>query len=284
MGGYAGVVIKIPILVLPVLLCWWWMMMMMVVQWGLTIVLHLTAEGWWRTYNCFMPHCRWMSDKGLQWFYTLFTSWWGGLVSSPAMSPSWVMVWDLLHFPLVALPVPPRYTFPNSSLDSCLAQTSNMVQASLAVPPLKNLCLRCSQTMVPMQDMPLGGGGPSPVMSISLLWLSSGGDLAPDSGNAPEHWSESLVWQLPSLPCQRSWGHRSWPGMTCWPQMMTWECAPLKGDWSMSQSIPRPLSFIPSQAAVWWRSTPQVFLLPALSHQSLQWWDVGAGRHSWGHG
>ena len=68
-----------------------------------------------------------------------------GLVSSPAMSPSWAMVWDLLHFPLVALPVPSRYTFPNSSLDSCLAQTSNMVQASLAVPPLKNLHLRCSQ-------------------------------------------------------------------------------------------------------------------------------------------
>ena len=30
-------------------------------------------------------------------------------------------------------------------MDSCLAQTSNMVQASLAVPPLKNLHLRCSQ-------------------------------------------------------------------------------------------------------------------------------------------
>ena len=70
----------------------------------------------------------------------------GGLVSSPAMSPSWAAVWDLLDFPLVALPVPPRYTFPNSSLDSCLAQTSNMVHASLAMLPLKNLHLRCSQT------------------------------------------------------------------------------------------------------------------------------------------
>ena len=69
----------------------------------------------------------------------------GGSGSSPAMSPSWATVWDLLCFPLVAPPVPPRYTFPNSSLDSCLAQTSNVVQVSLAVPPLKNLHLRHSQ-------------------------------------------------------------------------------------------------------------------------------------------
>ena len=72
----------------------------------------------------------------------------GGLVSSPAMSPSQAVVWDLLCFPLVALLVPPRYTFPDSSLDSCLAWTSNVVQASLAVPPLKNLHLRCSQMAV----------------------------------------------------------------------------------------------------------------------------------------
>ena len=70
----------------------------------------------------------------------------GSSVSSPAMLPSQAAVWDLLHFPLVAPPVPPRYTFPNSSFDSCLAQTSNMVHASLAVPPLKNLHLRHSQT------------------------------------------------------------------------------------------------------------------------------------------
>ena len=69
----------------------------------------------------------------------------GGEGSSPAMSPSWATVWDRFCFPLVALLVPPRYTLPDSSLDSCLAQTSNMVQASLVVPPLKNLCLRCSQ-------------------------------------------------------------------------------------------------------------------------------------------
>ena len=40
---------------------------------------------------------------------------------------------------------PPRYTFPDSSFDSCLAQTSNLVHASLAMPPLKNLHLRCNQ-------------------------------------------------------------------------------------------------------------------------------------------
>ena len=83
-----------------------------------------------RTYNCGMPH-------------SLLGG--GGGGSSPAMSPSWAAVWDCFCFPLVALPVPPRYTLPDSSLDSCLAQTSNMVQASLAVPPLKNLCLRCNQ-------------------------------------------------------------------------------------------------------------------------------------------
>ena len=73
-GGYAGVVIKIPILVPPVLLCWWWMMMMMVVQWGLTIVVCLTAGGWWRTYKGFLPHL-WMNE-------------WLGLT----------VVWCLIHF------------------------------------------------------------------------------------------------------------------------------------------------------------------------------------------
>ena len=66
--------------------------------------------------------------------------------SSPATSPSQATVWDCFYFPLVAPPEPPRYTLPNSSLDSCLAQTSNVVQASLAVLPLKNLHLRCNQT------------------------------------------------------------------------------------------------------------------------------------------
>ena len=87
---------------------------------GLTMVLHLTCND--RLY-----------------FFV------GGLVSSPAMSPSWTAVWDLLHFPLVVPPVPPRYTFPNSSFNSCLAQTSNVVHASLAVPLLKYFYLSCNQ-------------------------------------------------------------------------------------------------------------------------------------------
>ena len=70
----------------------------------------------------------------------------GGRSHHQAMSPSWAMVWDCFHFPLVALPVPPRYTLPDSSLDSCLAWTSNVVQASLAMLPLKNLHLRHNQT------------------------------------------------------------------------------------------------------------------------------------------
>ena len=127
MAGYSGEVIKIPILVPPVLLCWWWMMMMMMmmimVQWGLTIVLCLTAGGWWRTYSGLTP-CGWVSDEDLQWFDASFTSWWGG---------------GRDHHQ------PPRYTFPDSSLNSCLVQTSNVLQASLAMPPLKNLCLRHNQ-------------------------------------------------------------------------------------------------------------------------------------------
>ena len=68
-------------------------------------------------------------------------------------------------------------TLPNSSLDSCLPWTSNIVQASLAVPPLKNLHLRCSQmaalevgwvhTVVLMQETMLGGVGLSPAGSHS---------------------------------------------------------------------------------------------------------------------
>ena len=79
MGGYLGVVVKIPILVPPVLLWWWRMMMMMMwcsedLQWwhaslrvddgGLTVVWCLLVDEW--------------SDEDLQWWCTSFTSWWGG--------------------------------------------------------------------------------------------------------------------------------------------------------------------------------------------------------------
>ena len=138
-----------------------------------------------------------MSDEGLQWFYTSFTSWWGGLVSSPGMSPSQAMVWDLLHFPLVAPPVPPRYTFPNSSLDSCLAWTSNVVHASLAMPPLKNLHLRHSQ------------------MAAARSWVG------PNCGSHARHatWGKQDLLQ----PCQSFFCSHLWGGILNWTQVMLWD-------------------------------------------------------------
>ena len=118
----------------------------------------------------------------------------GGSVSSPAMLPSWATVWDLLHFPLVALPVPPRYTFTNSSFDSCLAQTSNMVHASLAMLPLKNLHLRHNQMAAARSWVGPNWGSlirytaQGSKTLLSHVNLSSvvifRGDLEPDSGNA----------------------------------------------------------------------------------------------------
>ena len=118
----------------------------------------------------------------------------GGSVSSPATLPSWAAVWDLLHFPLVAPLVPPRYTFPNSSFDSCLAWTSNMVHAALAMPPLKNLHLRCSQMAAVRSWVGPNHGSHARHATwgsrtfLSCVNLSSavifGGDLEPDSGNA----------------------------------------------------------------------------------------------------
>ena len=121
----------------------------------------------------------------------------GSSVLSPAMSPSRAMVWDLLHFPLVALQVPPRYTFLNSSFDSCLAWTSNVVQASLAVLLLKNLCLRHSQTAAARSWVGPNHGSHARHAArgsrtfSSHVNLSSAvifcGDLAPDSGNVLGH-------------------------------------------------------------------------------------------------
>ena len=122
----------------------------------------------------------------------------GGLVSSPATSPSWAAVWDLLHLPLVALLVPLRYTFPNSSFDSCLAQTSNVVHASLAMLPLKNLHLRCSQMAAArswvgpnhgslMRQTTWGSRTFSSHVNLSSAVVFGGGDLELDSGNALGH-------------------------------------------------------------------------------------------------
>ena len=132
-----------------------------------------------------------MSDEDLEWFDASFTSWWG-VGSSPATSPSWAMVWDLFHFPLVALPVPPRYTLPNSSLDSCLAQTSNIVQASLAVLPLKNLHLRHSQMAAASSQVgPNHGSHARDAIqgsrTISLLQSSVGGIL---------HQTQIMLWDI----------------------------------------------------------------------------------------
>ena len=96
-----------------------------------------------RTYDCFMPHCRYMGDGGLtmvlcltvdvwvmedlQWFYAFVHFFVGGLVSSPATSPSWAAVWDLLHFP-------PAYFLPNMMWLRLFGDMLNSVQASLAVP------------------------------------------------------------------------------------------------------------------------------------------------------
>ena len=147
MDGYLGVVIKNPVLVPPVLLCWWWMMMI-TMRCSKDLQLWHALLQWWRTYSGLMPPWWWMKWWGLTMVACLIhflvgREGEGG--SSPATSPSWVTVWDHFHFPLVAPVDPLRYTLPDNSFDSCLAHTSNIVQASLAVPPLKNLHLRQSQ-------------------------------------------------------------------------------------------------------------------------------------------
>ena len=132
----------------------------------------------------------------LQCFFTIVHFLVGGSVSSPATSPSQTAVWDLLHFPLVAPPVPPRYTFPNSSFDSCLAQTSNVVHASLAV-LLLNLCLRHNQMAAARSLVGPNYGslvrhatwGSKTFLShvnLSSVVILRGG-LASDSGNALGH-------------------------------------------------------------------------------------------------
>ena len=41
------------------------------------------GDGAVRTYNCGAPHCWWTSDKDLQLWHALFTSWWGeGVITS----------------------------------------------------------------------------------------------------------------------------------------------------------------------------------------------------------
>ena len=60
-GGCVGVVMEDSHFVPPLLLCWWWMMVMVqdaVMQWRTyEFYASLSVCGWWRTYNCFTPHC-----------------------------------------------------------------------------------------------------------------------------------------------------------------------------------------------------------------------------------
>ena len=90
---------------------------------------------------------------------------------------------------------------------------------------MKNLCLRQSQTAAArslvgpyhgscVRDVGQGRMTFPAGTGILLLW-SSGVDLGLDSGNAPGCWPESLVLPLPSWPCQRSQGRRSWPTRKC---------------------------------------------------------------------
>ena len=187
-GCYSGVVIKIPILVLPVLLYWWWMMMMMmmVVQWGLTIVAHLTAGGWWRTYSGLMPSCGWISDEDLQWFDASFTSWWGGagVITSyvsfmghsvgTAFTSLWWLCW--CHpgtlYPTVAWtaawPRPQTWCkppWPWNHLRTCTWGATKQLQ----------LVAGWVCTMVPVQETPLRGAGLSQTGTVILLWSSLGG-------------------------------------------------------------------------------------------------------------
>ena len=52
-------------------------------------------------------------------------------MSSPATSPSWAAVWDLLCFPLV---IPPVYLLPDMMWLKLLGDTLNSVHASFALP------------------------------------------------------------------------------------------------------------------------------------------------------
>ena len=70
-----------------------------------------------------------------------FTSFVGGLTSSPATLPSWAAVWDHLHFPLV---VPLVYLLPDMMLLKLLGDTLNSVHASFAVPSFIYFHLKCN--------------------------------------------------------------------------------------------------------------------------------------------
>ena len=192
MGGYADVVIKIPILVLPVLLCWlmdddeWW--------WWRWVQ--------WRTYNCGMPHYWWTSVEDLQWFDASFTSWWGGVITSyvsfmgPQCGTAYTSLWQ------------PHWSHPGTPYLTVAWTAAWPRPQTWCKPPwLCHHWRTCTWgatkwlqlvagwvcNVVPMQEMLLGGAGLSPTRTVILLESSLGVDFVPDSGNAPGHWSESSV-------------------------------------------------------------------------------------------
>ena len=90
-GGYAGVSIKIPILVLPVLLCWWWMMMSDDNDGGAVRTLQLwhaslQMNKWW--WVVLMPHSLLGWGEGVITSYVSFMGHGVGPLSFPFGSPT----------------------------------------------------------------------------------------------------------------------------------------------------------------------------------------------------
>ena len=174
-------------------------------------------DGAVRTYNCGMPHCRWMMEE-LQWlFISLVDEWvmrtysgltprsllgggWGHhqlcLLHGPQCGTSFISLWWLCWchpgtlYPTVAWtaawPRPQTWCklpWPCHHWRTCTWGTAKQLQLEAGW-----VC-----TVVPVQEMLLGGVGPSPAGTVSLLQLSLGEDLALDSDNALGCWSESLV-------------------------------------------------------------------------------------------
>ena len=103
-----------------------------------------------------------MGDRGLTMVLCLIHFFVGGLVSSPAMSPSQATVWDLLHFP-------PVYLLPDMMWLRLFSDMLNSVQASLAVPSFMYLHLNCNHRAATSSLVGLFLG------SCALYWLSQSG-------------------------------------------------------------------------------------------------------------
>ena len=128
-----------------------------------------------RAYNGCTPHSLLGGRFGVFTHHITFTGHCVGPLVFPFASSAGV---TKVHLPL------------DSSLDSCLAWTSNVVHASLAMPPLKNLHLRHNQMAAARSQVgpnhgslirhAAGEAGPSQAMSTSPLWSLFRGDLELD--------------------------------------------------------------------------------------------------------